>query len=116
MADTPGNIDLDEQLTRLARQEENGLKNEHNMVLAPGAAPPAAAIKIVSLVQANVYLVQQVSLVIPGAFPSELGGTSTEATNMAESFLNNGTLSAGTYAIMWRVAGGNAFYVKPDAS
>ena len=116
MADTPSGIDLGEQLTRLARQDERGLKNEHNMVLAPGAAPPASAVKIISLVQANVYLVQQVSLVIPGAFPSELGGTNTEATNMAESFVNDGTLSAGTYALMWRVAGGNAFYVKPDAS
>lgn len=113
MSDRVGNIDIDEQLARLARQEEGGIKNERNMVLAPGAAPPAAAIKIVSLVAANAYNVQQVSLVAPGVTPSVLGGTDTEATNMAESFLSPGTLAAGVYAIMWRVGGGNAFYVEP---
>lgn len=113
MAETQGGIDLDEQLTRLGRQEEQGSQQESNMVLATGAAPPAAAVKIISLVQKNVYQVQQVSLPMIGLLPAALGGTDTQATNLAESFTVDGTLVAGSYAIMWRVAGGNGFYLEP---
>lgn len=107
------NIDLDEQLARLARQESKGQQSEGNVVLASGATVPAFAIRLVSLSEKNVYNVEQVSLSGPGVSPSVLSGTATQATNLAEPFSSEGTLSVGTYAVMWRVAGGNVFYVQP---
>lgn len=107
------NIDLDEQLARLARQESRGQQSERNLVLASGSAVPAFAIRLVSLSKKNVYNVEQISLAGVGVSPSALAGTATQATNLAEPFNSDGTLSAGAYAVMWRVAGGNVFYVQP---
>jgi hypothetical protein len=40
-------------------------------------------------------------------------GEQGEAVNLAESFLNEGTLPAGKYAMMVRVGEKNVFYAKP---
>ena len=66
-----------------------------------------------SLSEKNVYNVEQICLAGAGVSPSVLAGTNTQATNLAEPFTSDGTLSAGTYAVMWRVAGSNVFYVQP---
>jgi len=47
-----------------------------------------------------------------GSEPSEIG-QQTQAVNLAESFLQEGTLPAGTYAIMSRAGDKNVFYAKP---
>jgi len=47
-----------------------------------------------------------------GSLPVEIGGE-MQAVNLAESFLEDGQLSAGTYAVMSRVGDKNVFHVKP---
>jgi hypothetical protein len=53
-----------------------------------------------------------VVLGVPGAFPADIG-QETQAVNLAEPFMQQGTLSPGTYAIMFRFCDKNIFYVKP---
>jgi len=40
-------------------------------------------------------------------------GEPMQATNLAESFLTQGSLAAGTYALMCRVGDNNVFYATP---
>jgi hypothetical protein len=115
MADLSGEIDLREQLERLSRLEGRGLKDEQAMVRAPGAMPPAWAIKVVSNAEYNVYNVRQVSIADAGVPPITIGGSDAQAVNLAESFLSTGSVPADTYAIMWRAGDKNVFYVKPEA-
>jgi hypothetical protein len=70
----------------------------------------AWAVKVKSLSSYNVYNVRSVEIGDPGTLPVELGGQ-MQAVNMAESFLADGQLSAGTYAIMFRVGDKNVFHV-----
>jgi len=48
----------------------------------------------------------------PGSLPVEIG-KQTQAANLAESFHEQGTLAAGTYAVMAMVGNKNVFYAKP---
>ena len=98
-------------LERLARRGfEEG--HEVSVVTSPGARAAAWAVKIKSNSSHNVYNV--VAVVIPGAgtMPVEIGGQ-MQAVNLAESFIQQGTLAAGTYAVMFRVGDKNVFYAKP---
>ena len=115
MADSTGGIDLQEKLERLSRLEGQGLKDEPTMTRAPGSMVPAWAIKVVGNVEYNVYNVRQVSIAAAGAPPIVIGGSETQAVNLAESFTAGGSVAAGTYAIMWRAGDKNVFYVKPEA-
>jgi hypothetical protein len=47
-----------------------------------------------------------------GTVPTEIG-QQMQAVNLAESFTEQGTLSAGTYAAMFRVGNKNVFYAMP---
>jgi len=106
-------IDLQEQLARLSRREGQGINEETALVSATGAAPPAWAVKIVSVANYNVYNVKQVSLGTAGTPPISIGGSETQATNLAESFFATGQVSAGTYAVMWRTGENNVIYIQP---
>jgi len=81
-------------------------------VTSPGARAAAWAVKVKSLASYNVYNVAVVVLGVSGALPAEIG-QQVEAVNLAESFMQQGTLAAGTYAIMFRYCDKNIINVKP---
>jgi hypothetical protein len=103
--------DQQQVLADLARQGADNRK-ETSMVVNAAASAAAWAVKIVSHVDHNVYSVQPVVLGEVGTLPLSVGAP-TEAFNLAESFLGQGTLSPGTYALMFRVGDKNAFYAVP---
>jgi len=85
---------------------------ETSIVTSPGARVTAWAVKVKSHFSYNVYNVCAVEIGEPGSLPVEIG-QETQAVNLAESFLGQGTLLAGTYVLMCRVGGRNVFYAKP---
>ena len=103
----------DEQqlLAGLAREGSEN-RRETSAVVSPGARVMAWAVKVKSHVAYNVYMVRAVVIEDMGAVPSEIG-EQMEAINLAESFLAQGTLPAGTYAIMCGVGDKNVFYAAP---
>lgn len=113
LADVAGGLDLQEQMARLKRREGKGIPDESALVTATGAAPAAWTVEIVENVQKNLYTVRQVKILSVGVSPVTVGGSDTQAFNLAESFLAAGQLSVGTYAVMWRVGDRNVIYVEP---
>jgi len=113
LADLAGGMDLAEQVTRLKRREGKGIPDESALVTATGAAPAAWTVEIVDNVEKNLYTVRQVKILSVGVSPITVGGSNTQAFNLAESFLSAGQLAAGTYAVMWRVGDRNVIYVEP---
>jgi hypothetical protein len=111
MSDTANIVNRQQELDRLCRAglQETG---EIAVVTSPGARATAWAIKIKSNSSYNVYNVIAVVINDVGSEPTEIG-QQTQAVNLAESFTQTGTLSAGTYAVMARVGNKNVFYVKP---
>lgn len=97
-------------LERLSRQGLPETK-ETLAVISPGARVTAWAVKIKSLASYNVYNVRAVVLGAPGSLPVEIGAE-MQAVNLAESFLQDGQLSTGTYVLMCRVGDRNVFYAK----
>ena len=104
--------ELQEELAKLKRRQRDSERPERAVVTATGTVPPAWAIKVLSLDSYNVYDVQLVDIKLPGVPPSPVTG-SLKAYNLAESFTSNGSLSAGTYAVMWRVGKNYVFNVGP---
>jgi hypothetical protein len=98
----------------LAAMARSGSENrqETALVVSPGARVTAWAVRIKSLMAYNVYMVRAVVIGEPGSIPVEMG-EQMEAVNLAESFLNQGTLSPGTYVTMSRVGEKNVFYATP---
>jgi hypothetical protein len=113
LADVAGGMDLQEQVTRLQRREGKGIPDESALVTATGAAPAAWTVEVVSNVEKNLYTVRQVKILSVGVTPVAIGGSETQAFNLAESFLSAGSLATGTYSVMWRVGDRNVIYVKP---
>ena len=103
--------DQQELLADLARQGSANRK-ETALVVCPGGSAPAWPVKIKSHLSRNVYSVRAVIIGDTGSIPVEMG-QQTEATNLAESYLSEGTLSVGTYAIMFRSGQKNVFYAVP---
>ena len=85
---------------------------ETSVVTSPGARAAAWAVKVKSNSSYNVYNVRAVEIGDPGSLPVEIG-QEMQAVNLAESFLDQGTLPAGTYVVMSRVGDKNVFYVEP---
>lgn len=102
--------DSQQFLQRLARHGPE--QQETSIVTSPGARATAWAVKIKSNVSYNVYNVKAVMIGAPGTLPVEIG-EETQAVNLAEPFLQQGTLSVGTFAVMSRVGDKNIFYAKP---
>ena len=98
-------------LERLAREGTQS-EREVSIVTSPGAREAGWAVKVKSHNTYNVYSVVAVQLGGPGSLPVEIG-QQMQAVNLAESFLQQGTLSAGTYAVMLRAGDKNIFYVEP---
>jgi hypothetical protein len=104
-------VDGQQILERLARKGSEQIQ-EVSVVTSPGARTAAWAIKVKSNSSYNVYNVIAVVIGDAGSIPVEIG-QQTLAVNLAESFQQQGTLSAGTYAVMFRVGDKNVFHVKP---
>lgn len=85
---------------------------EVSVVTSPGARATAWAVKVKSNSSYNVYNVCAVEIGEPGSLPVEIG-QQMQAVNLAESFLDPGTLPTGTYVVMCRVGDKNVFYAKP---
>jgi len=85
---------------------------EVSVVTSPGARAAAWAVKVKSNSSYNVYNIIAVVIGDAGTIPVEIG-QQTQAVNLAESFLSQGTLPAGTYAVMFRVGDKNVFYAPP---
>ena len=91
----------------------NGVNTgEVSVVTSPGARAAAWAVKIKSNSSYNVYNVIAVVVGDAGTVPAEIG-QQMQAVNLAESFLQQGTLPAETYAAMFRVGDKNVFYASP---
>ena len=103
--------DQQQVLAALAREGSEN-RREGLAVVSPGGGTTVWAAKVKSHVAYNVYTVLTVVLGDTGAMPYEIGEAMT-ATNLAESFLAPGVLTAGTYAIVCRVADKNVFHVVP---
>jgi hypothetical protein len=99
-------------LAELAREGSES-RRETSAVVSPGARIPARVVTITSHVAYNVYLVRAVVPGPPGAVPLEIG-EQMEAINLAESFLSQGTLAPGAYAVLSRVGEKNVFYAVPS--
>lgn len=106
-ANTSDTQQLLERLARVGSQD----RGEISVVASPGARVAAWAVKIKSLSSYNVYNVRAVEIGDPGSLPVEIG-EQMQAVNLAESFLEDGQLSAGTYAVMSRVGDKNIFYAQ----
>ncbi|MFZ2148723.1 MAG: hypothetical protein WAV28_16020 [Sedimentisphaerales bacterium] len=104
-------VDGQQILERLARKGSEQAQ-EVSVVTSPGARTAAWAVKVKSNSSYNVYNVVAVVIGDAGSLPVEIGGQ-TQAVNLAESFQQQGTLSAGMYAVMFKVGDKNVFYVKP---
>jgi len=98
-------------LERLARKDSEQIQ-EVSVVTSPGARTAAWVVKVKSNSSYNFYNVIAVVIGDAGSIPAEIGGQ-TQAVNLAESFQQQGTLPAGTYAVMFKVGDKNVFYVKP---
>ncbi len=85
---------------------------ETSVVTSPGARTAAWSVKVKSHFSYNVYNVSAVEIGDPGSLPVEIG-QETQAVNLAESFLDPGTLPSGTYVVMCRVGNKNVFYAEP---
>ncbi len=102
--------DSQQFLQRLTRQGPQ--QQETSIVTSPGARATAWPVKIISNASYNVYNVKVIMIGAPGTLPGEIG-QETQAVNLAEPFLQQGTLPAGTFAVMSHVGDNNIFYAKP---
>jgi hypothetical protein len=103
-------VDSQQVLGRLARDTDQ--IQEVSIVTAPGDKAAAWAVKIKSNSSHNVYNVVAVVIGDAGSIPVEIG-QQTQAVNLAEPYQQQGTLTAGTFAVMFRVGDKNVFYVEP---
>lgn len=111
MSELAGTVNRMQLLGRLSRQGSQGT-DEVALVMSPGTRTATRAVKVKSNSSYNVYNVVAVIITATGLAPSEIG-QQVEAVNLAESFTQQGTLAAGTYAVMSRAGDKNVFYVKP---
>ena len=111
MSNSVNMIEGRQTLERLARQGSEQAQ-EVSLVTSPGSRVAAWAVMVKSNFLYNAYNVVAVMVGPAGSAPIEIG-TQTQAVNLAESYLQQGTLTAGTLAIMFRVGDRNIFYAKP---
>ena len=109
-----GSVNITEGRQALQRLARRGSEQAQDVsvVTSPGSQASAWAVKVKSNSSYNVYNVVAVVLGAAGSAPVEIGAQ-TQAVNLAESYLQQGTLSAGTLAIMFRVGDKNIFHAKP---
>ena len=103
--------DQQEVLAEMAREGSEN-RTPSAILASPGVATPLWPVKVKSHVDYNVYSVRRVIIEDASVAPTEFG-EELEATNLAESFTSQGTLSVGTCAVMFRAGQKNVFHVVP---
>jgi hypothetical protein len=103
--------DQQQLLAELARAGSES-RRETSAVVSPGARIAALAVAVKSHVACNVYLVRAIVIGSPGTVPMEIG-EQMEAVNLAEPFLEAGTVAPGACAVLSRVGEKNVFYAVP---
>ncbi len=103
-------INREQELNRLSREPER--LQDTSIISSPGANTFACLARIQELVSYNIYNVINVVLEEPGSEPVSMG-LQTQAINIAEPFGEQGTLSIGTYVIIFRLGNKYVFYAKP---
>ena len=111
MSNVTRSISSQQMLDRLCREGSQGA-GEITVVTSPGARTAAWAVKVKSNSSYNIYNVIAIVIGDAGSEPAEIG-QQMQAVNLAESFTQQGTLPADTYAVMVRVGGKNVFYAEP---
>jgi hypothetical protein len=87
-------------------------RQEGSVVVSSGARVTGWAVIVKSHMAYNVYNVRAIVVGAPGSTPLEIG-EQVQAVNLAESFLDQGTVPAGKCAVMCRVGETNVFYAVP---
>jgi len=108
MNDDRYNTNTQQVLEQLSRAPSDRA-GDTTMVTSPGAGTIAWSVKVKSNFSYNLYNVITVVISDAGTEPVEIG-QQTQAFNMAESFSQQGTLTVGTYVVMFRVGNRNVFY------
>lgn len=103
--------DQQQVLADLARRGADN-RRELSMAVGPAVSTEAQPVTVIGHAGCNVYHVQPVLLGDMGTPPTPIGEP-TEAFNLAEPFHDQGTLSAGAHALMFRLGDKNAFYAAP---
>ena len=105
---------ITDQQQLLAQMARDGPENrrETSTVISPGGGVTVWAVMVKSHVNWNTYMVRAVVVGETGTMPDEIG-EQLEATNLAESFLSQGTLAPGVCALMCRMGEKNVFYAVP---
>ena len=106
-----GILSQQQDLQRLLRQSSQ-TDREAFLVGSTGGKTTAWPAKVLSKYDYNVYNVQSLKIVQTGLGPVELG-PQMRAYNMAESFIDQGQLYAGTYVIVFQLGDVNIFCVEP---
>ena len=95
----------------------NGLQtisgqSEVARVTSAGGGQTVFAAKVKSSHAYNIYKVRMVEMISEGQNPAEIGGE-LKATNLAESFTQQGQLAVGTYVLVCSIGAMNMFYAQP---
>ncbi len=98
-------------LADLARRGADN-RREFSVAVGPAVSTETQPVTVIGHTGCNVYTVQPVLLGDIGTSPVPIGEP-TEAFNLAEPFLDQGTLSAGVHALMFRLGDKNAFHATP---
>jgi len=86
-------------------------QSEVSTVVSPGSRQSVFSAVVKSQQQYNFYNVRRVETGEPGSIPSEIGD-SVAAVNLAESFTQQGQLTAGTYIVLVKVGSKYVFYAE----
>jgi len=98
-------------LAELARGPGVNRRETHTPTTAPGV-PVTWPIRVLGKVERNRYNVVLVDLGVPGMVPVATSAP-FEAVNLHESFLAEGVIAAGSYAMAVRMGARWAFYRAP---
>ena len=98
----------------LAAMAREGLENRSETALAASSDLATAVwpVRVKSRIDYNVYTVRRVIIEDAGVTPTEFGAE-IEATNLAESFISQGTLTTGAYVIVFCLGEKNVFHAVP---
>ena len=101
----------EQMLSRLSRQPSERTVDS-TIITSPGASTQIWTVKVKSNSSYNIYNVINIKINEAGTEPTEIG-QQVQAINLAESFDQQGSLSAGTYVVISRIGNKNVFYAEP---
>lgn len=105
-------LNVKESVSRLQRTQQQIDDRIPARVITPGTAPQAWLVRIDGPPDRNRYPVRLVEIIGTGTNPVVAGGV-MQAYNVAESFTQAGVLTAGLYAVMWRIGQNYVIQVSP---